>query len=408
MTNKKEKALEVLKKYWGYDSFRDIQEDVVLSVLSGRDTMALARTGLGKTVMFQVPAMLLEGTTIVVSPLKALQKDQVDNCIKIGLPVAFINSDVGIRARRKILKQLEDNELKLLYVAPETFFSDDFEPFRKVLKVPLIAIDESHCASSWSDFRPTYQRIHEMRKMFPSAVMLAVTATADEMIKKDIVKYTGLKPDYKLLTTSFDRVNIFYNVFKATKPVSDHVLEILMKYDKKTQGIIYCGTRDTAEQMSQYLNMIGYPTLCYHAGMKKKEKEKAQEDYSNGVIKIVCATVAFGMGIDIPCVRYVIHVDPPHTFDDYSQQTGRCSRDGERADAYLIYLPETLRKATWLISQTTKNTDRLHIKLMKLKQFHAFCKSNTCLRTQLLGYFNEKYPKSNCGSCNICLSKLTR
>ena len=228
------------------------------------------------------------------------------------------------------------------------------------------------------------------------------------MIKKDIVKYTGLKANYKLLTTSFDRVNIHYNIIKAVKPVSDHVLDILLKYDKKTQGIVYCGTRDSAEQMSQYLNMLGYPSLCYHAGMKKKEKEKAQEDYSNGVVKIVCATVAFGMGIDIPCVRFVIHVDPPHTFDDYSQQTGRCSRDGERADAFLIYVPETLRKATWLISQTTKNPDRLQIKLTKLRKFHAFCKSDRCLRTQLLEYFNEKYPKKNCGSCNICLGKLTR
>ena len=407
MTNK-DKALAVLKQYWGYDSFRDIQEDVILSVLSGRDTLALARTGLGKTVMFQVPAMVLEGTTVVVSPLKALQKDQVDNCTKIGLPVAFINSDVGIRARKKILKQLEDKELKLLYVAPETFFGDDFKPFRDLLDVPLIAIDESHCASSWSDFRPTYQRIHEMRQMFPKATMLAVTATADEMIKKDIVKYTGLKSNYKLLTTSFDRVNIHYNIIKAIKPITDHVLEVLLKYDKNTQGIVYCGTRESAEKMSQFLNMLGYPSLCYHAGMKKKEKEKAQEDYSNGVVKIVCATVAFGMGIDIPCVRFVIHVDPPHTFDDYSQQTGRCSRDGERADAFLIYDPATLRKASWLISQTTKNPDRLQIKLTKLRQFHAFCKSDKCLRTQLLGYFNETYPKKNCDSCSICLGKLTR
>ena len=407
MTNK-DKALAVLKQYWGYDSFRDIQEDVILSVLSGRDTLALARTGLGKTVMFQVPAMVLEGTTVVVSPLKALQKDQVYNCTKIGLPVAFINSDVGIRARKKILKQLEDKELKLLYVAPETFFGDDFKPFRDLLDVPLIAIDESHCASSWSDFRPTYQRIHEMRQMFPKATMLAVTATADEMIKKDIVKYTGLKSNYKLLTTSFDRVNIHYNIIKAIKPITDHVLEVLLKYDKNIQGIVYCGTRESAEKMSQFLNMLGYPSLCYHAGMKKKEKEKAQEDYSNGVVKIVCATVAFGMGIDIPCVRFVIHVDPPHTFDDYSQQTGRCSRDGERADAFLIYDPATLRKASWLISQTTKNPDRLQIKLTKLRQFHAFCKSDKCLRTQLLGYFNETYPKKNCGSCSICLGKLTR
>lgn len=407
MTNK-EKALAVLKQYWGYEGFRDIQEDVILSVLGGRDTLALARTGLGKSVMFQVPALVLEGTTIVVSPLKALQKDQVDACVKLNIPVAFVNSDVGIRARRKILKQLEDKELKLLYVAPETFFGADFEPFIKLLDVPLIAIDESHCASSWSDFRPTYQRIFEMRDIFPKAVMLAVTATADDMIKKDIVKYTGLKSDYKLLTTSFDRTNIFYNIFKATKPVTEHLLEILLKYDKKTQGIVYCGTRESAEQMSQYLNMIGYPSICYHAGMKKKEKEKAQEDFSDATIKIVCATIAFGMGIDIPKVRFVVHVDPPHTFDDYAQQTGRCSRDGERADAFLIYLPETLRKATWLISKTTKNPSRLQIKLTKLRKFHSFCKTNSCIRSQLLEYFNEKYPKSNCQSCNICLGKLTR
>ena len=407
MTNK-QKALDTLKQYWGYDSFREIQEDVIQSVLDGTDVLALARTGLGKTCLFQVPALMLEGTTLVISPLKALQKDQVDACLKLGIPVAFLNSDVGVRARRKILQQLQNNELKLLYVAPETFFSDDFKPYRDLLKVPLIAIDEAHCASSWSDFRPNYQKIHLIREIFPTATLLAVTATADEMIKKDIIKYTVLKPNFKTYQTSFDRPNIHYNIITAYKPTSDYVLEILLKYSKETQGIVYCGTRDSAEQMSKFLTILGYPSICYHAGMKKKDKEKAQEDYSNGTIKIICATVAFGMGIDLPKVRFVIHVDHPHTFDDYSQQVGRCSRDGERADTFLIYVPDSLRKASWLITKTTTNPERLKVKLQKLKQFHNFCKTTNCRRIQLLAYFGEKYPKQKCNSCDVCLGKLTK
>lgn len=408
MTNK-QKALDTLKQYWGYDSFREIQEDVIDTVLSGTDVLALARTGLGKTCLFQVPALILEGTTLVISPLKALQKDQVDACLKLNIPVAFINSDVGIRERRRILKLLTEDKLKILYVAPETFFSEDFKPFLALLKVPLLAIDEAHCASSWSDFRPNYQKIHLIRELhFPKATLLAVTATADAMIKKDIIKYTGLKPDFKTYQTSFDRPNIHYNIIRAYKPTSDYVFEILSKYTKDTQGIVYCGTRDAAEQMSKFLTMLGYPSICYHAGMKKKDKEKAQEDYANGTIKIICATVAFGMGIDLPKVRYVIHVDPPHTFDDYSQQVGRCSRDGERADTFLIYVPDSLRKASWLIRKTTLNPERLKVKLLKLKQFHEFCSTTTCRRIQLLSYFGEKYPKLKCNSCDACLGKLTR
>jgi ATP-dependent DNA helicase RecQ len=396
---------DILKKYWGYDSFRGIQQDVINSTLSRKDTIAFAATGDGKTVMFQVPALLLPGTTLVVSPLKALQKDQVDRCMSLGIPVAALNSDTGVRERKRILKELQDRSLKILYVAPETLFSDGFKPFLELLDVPLIAIDESHVCSSWSDFRPDYRKVHKVREIFPDATMLAVTATADEQIKKDIIKYMGIHNDYNLFVTSFDRPNIHYNVIQATMPTVDHIIRILVKYDKETPGIIYCSSREKTEQLAKFLNMTGYKAISYHAGMKKKEKEKAQEDYLSGEVNIVCATIAFGMGIDKPNIRWVIHADPPNSFDDLAQQWGRASRDGEHADAYLIYNPKTLNSALWLLSKTTSSPERLQIKISKLKEFHAFCRSKTCRRRQVLGYFGEVYDKGNCKSCDICLSK---
>lgn len=400
--------VDILKQYWGYDAFRGIQEQVIDSVLSGKDTVAFAATGDGKTVMFQVPAMLLPGTTLVVSPLKALQKDQVDRCESLGIPVAALNSDVGVRARKKILSQLADKTLKILYVAPETLFSESFKPFQDLLDVRLIAIDESHVCSAWSDFRPEYRRVHEIREVFPDARMLAVTATADEEIKKDIIKYMGIRPNYNLFVTSFDRPNIHYNIIRATLPTSEHIVQILSKYDESTPGIIYCSSREKTEKLAQFLNMIGYSAISYHAGMKKKEKEKAQDDYLKGNVNIVCATIAFGMGIDKANVRWVIHADPPNSFDDLVQQWGRASRDGQHADAYLIYDPKTLNSALWLIGRTTSNPERVHIKVTKLRNFHAFCRSTVCRRKQILSYFGETYGKASCESCDICLGKSSK
>lgn len=394
---------DILKKYWGYDSFRGIQKDVIQSVLSKKDTVAFAATGDGKTVMFQVPALMLPGTTLVISPLKALQKDQVDRCELLGIPVAALNSDVGVRVRKKILKQLSDKTLKILYVAPETLFSASFKPFQDLLDVRLIAIDESHVCSAWSDFRPEYRRVHEIREIFPDARMLAVTATADEAIKNDIIKYMGINPDYNLFVTSFDRPNIHYNIIHATHQTSEHILEILSKYKKEDSGIIYCSSREKTEKLSAFLNMVGYNSIPYHAGMKKSEKEKAQVDYLKGDVNIVVATIAFGMGIDKPNVRWVIHADPPNSFDELVQQWGRASRDGEHADAYLIYIPQTLNSALWLVSKTTPNPERLRIKVEKLRNFHSFCRSRICRRKQILAYFGETYSQANCKSCDVCL-----
>lgn len=397
---------DILKKYWGYDSFRGIQQDVINSCLSNVDTIAFAATGDGKTVMFQVPALLLPGTTLVISPLKALQKDQVDRCKSLGIPVAALNSDTGVRERKSILKQLTDKTLKILYVAPETLFSDGFKPFMKLLDVYLIAIDEAHVCSAWSDFRADYKRVHEIREVFPDARLLAVTATADENIKKDIIKYMGINPDYNLFVTSFDRPNIHYNIIEATKSVSEHIVALLTKYSKDDPGIIYCSSREKTEKLSAFLNMVGYTSLPYHAGMKKSEKDKVQSAYLNGEINIICATIAFGMGIDKSNVRWVIHADPPNSFDDLVQQWGRASRDGKHADAYLIYTPQTLNSAIWLVSKTTVNPERRYIKIEKLKQFHAFCRAKLCRRKQILFYFGEEYSKDNCESCDICLTKL--
>ena len=219
MTNK-QKALNTLKQYWGYDSFREIQEDVIQSVLNGTDVLALARTGLGKTCLFQVPALMLEGTTLVISPLKALQKDQVDALMARGVPAAVINSTTGVRARKKILQQIHNKELKLLYISPETFFSDSFKIFKDLIDVRLICVDECHLASTWSDFRPDYQKIDLIREAYPDAPILAVTATADDLIVKDVLKYCGFSDDYNRFQTSFDRANIHYNVIPSVGSAS--------------------------------------------------------------------------------------------------------------------------------------------------------------------------------------------
>lgn len=399
--------LEVLKQYWNFDSFRAPQGDVISSVLAGSDTIALAATGTGKTVMFQVPALCLDGVTVVISPLKSLQKDQVDNCIKKGIPVALINSDTGKRARKKLIDQLKDKTLKILYVSPETLFGDNFSDILEHLtNVPLLAVDESHCCSSWSDFRPKYQEIHRARtEFFPDATVLAVTATADDAVLEDIVKYLGLSSTHKTFRTSFDRPSIEYSIRKLLPHQSafKEAARIIRDYHKGEPGILFCNSQKKTEELAQTLNMLGFKARHYHAKIKKSEKEAIQDAFISGEVDIVCATIAFGMGIDKPNVRWVIHIDAPNNFDDYSQQVGRASRDGLPSKAYMLYDPASRNVAQWLIRQTTKNPERLQVKIKKLNQFHAFCQDEkVCRRKAMLSYFGETYPKANCNSCDVC------
>lgn len=400
---------DVLKQYWGYDSFRFPQAEVIDSVLSGKDTIALAATSTGKTVMFQIPALLLDGVSIVISPLKSLQKDQVDRCTSLGIPVALINSDTGKRARKKIMDGLTNKTLKILYVSPETLLADSFKEIRDLLtNVPLFAIDEAHCCSSWGDFRPKYRLLMEAREnYFPDAVVLAVTATADDQILSDIKTYIGINTDHNLFKTSFDRPSIEYKIIKThDKSSLKDIVQLLRHKHAGQAGIIYCNTQKKTMELAAALNMLGFNARHFHAKIKKSEKDKIQEDFLSGEVDIICATTAFGMGIDKPDVRWVIHEDPPNSFDDYSQQVGRASRDGLPSIAYMFYKHAAYGSAQWLLRKTTLDPHRLIIKFKKLKEFHDFClEDDKCRRKELLAYFGEKYPKANCGSCDVCKAK---
>ena len=403
------KPLDVLKQYYGYESFRHPQEEVINSILEGNDTLGYFPTSFGKSCCFIIPALCIEGLTLVISPLIALQQDQVADLERLNIPAALLNSEVGIKARRKLLQDLKDDKIKLLYLSPETFFGEAFEPFYEVIKdkVSFLAYDELHMTSQWSDFRPNYTKLQEIRDMF-NCNIVGLTATAEERVKQDIYDHCGLDTSLiKEFQTSFDRPNLKYNIIPATVAISSHIVKILQKFKSTDQGIIYFNTRKGAEEIVKYLNIMGYSALCYHAGMKKKDKLEAQLALKDGKVNIICATSAFGMGIDAD-LKYVICANVPQSFEDFSQFGGRSGRRGDDAHIYLIYDPANLRTASWLIQQTTKNPARLKIKLDKLREFHKFCQSDKCIRKGLLNYFGEQYNKSNCGSCSVCLNKLTK
>ena len=362
------------------------------------------------TACFQVPTMCMEGITIVISPLIALQADQVTNSQAIGIPAACLNSELGIKEKRTLLHLLQNKLVKLLYVAPETFFSEGFVPFYETLKqqkINFIAVDESHSASQYSDFRPAYTRIHEARDMFPGIPLLAVTATADRRIKTDILKYCGFTNKYEEFKVPLDRSNLKYNISFDQLSISTQCLEIIKKFSKDTAGIIYFNTRKSAEEITKFLKMCGYDVTCYHAGLKKTDKNKAQEDFKNGTVKIMCATTAFGMGVDAR-VDYVICAQTSQSMEDLIQAWGRSGRSGKDAHCYLLYNAKDKNTCDFLIRASTKNSERLRIKLNKLHSFHSFCTSNTCIRKGILEYFGEQYNENNCGSCSVCLKKLTK
>ena len=404
------KPLEVLKHYWGFESFRPFQEDIINTVINGNDVFVVAPTSFGKSSVFQVPTMCMEGITIVISPLIALQADQVTNSQAIGIPATCLNSELGIKEKRTLLYLLQNNLVKLLYVAPETFFSEGFTPFYEILrqqKINFIAVDESHSCSQYSDFRPAYTRIHEARDMFPGTPLIAVTATADKRIKADILKHCGFTNKYEEFKVPLDRSNLKYNISFDQLPVSTQCLQIVKKFSKDTAGIVYFNTRKAAEEITKFLKMCGYDATCYHAGLKKTDKNKAQEDFKNGTVKIMCATTAFGMGVDAR-VDYVICAQTSQSMEDLIQAWGRSGRSGKDAHCYLLYNIKDKNTCDFLIRASTKNTERLRIKLNKLYSFHSFCSSNTCIRKGILEYFGEQFDSTNCGGCSVCLKKLTK
>ncbi|MDC0230664.1 RecQ family ATP-dependent DNA helicase, partial [Aureispira] len=387
-----------LKTHFGYNSFRTQQEEIILNILNGNDTVVLMPTGGGKSICFQLPSLMQEGLTLVISPLIALMKDQVQSLNGNGIPAAFLNSSLSKDAILEIEKRLERNELKLLYVSPEKIFSNNFISFLSILNIQLIAIDEAHCVSSWGHhFRPEYQKLKILKKHFPEATMVALTATADKAVRSDIGEMLGMH-NPKTFISSFDRPNLSLAVLPGQKKW-EQIIRIVKKYDKKS-GIIYCSSRKSTETLAAKLKAKGVKASCYHAGLMNRLKEKAQDAFIQGEIDVICATVAFGMGIDKPDIRFVIHHNMPGNLESYYQEIGRAGRDGLPSDTILFYSYRDVQTHLGFASEI-QNKVYKKIKIAKLNRMQEYAEAQICRRKILLSYFSETM-EEDCGNCDVC------
>ncbi len=400
----KEKLHQALQHFFGYDQFRLTQLPVIESVLSGRDTLAIMPTGGGKSICYQLPAMLLPGITIVVSPLIALMKDQVDALTANGIHAAFLNSSQSADEQQRVIKNAQAGNLKLLYIAPERIpaNSDAFISFLKTLNPSLFAIDEAHCISQWGhDFRPEYLKLSILKKQFPGIPVIALTASADKLTQKDIVERLELNKPNEFIS-SFNRPNIHYYI-QPKRDVFGHILEYIKKH-KDDSGIIYALSRASTEGIAGRLHEAGVKAAYYHAGMDTAERSRVQEAFLRDEYRVIVATIAFGMGIDKSNVRFVMHHDVPKNIEGYYQETGRAGRDGLRSDAILFYSAGDIMKLR-KFAQVEGNPQQTAISMKKLELMQEYCEDEGCRRQYLMAYFGEPFP-SYCGSCDYCLSSL--
>lgn len=391
----KEKALKLLKSVFGYDEFRPQQWEIIKSVLEDKDALVLMPTGGGKSLCFQIPALMKDGITLVVSPLIALMKDQVEGLKANGVKAEYFNSSQSEEEQAVVIESLRSGETKLLYVSPEKLVSDAFYPFLQTIKISLVAIDEAHCISSWGhDFRPEYAQLGRLRDRFQGVPFIALTATADKLTKKDIVSQLQLK-EPGVFISSFDRPNLSLTVLPGKKKF-DVILKFLLKR-KGESGIIYCLSRKATESLAAKLKAQGFLAAAYHAGLKNEERQKTQEDFINDEIKIVCATVAFGMGIDKSNVRFVMHHNLPKNIESYYQEIGRAGRDGLPSDTVLFYSYADVIQ----LKQFVEKSGQREFQEAKLKRMQDFTEARICRRKVLLAYFGEVL-EERCGNCDVC------
>lgn len=387
-----------LKTVFGFKEFRPPQQDVIERVIAGEDVFLVMPTGGGKSLCYQVPALHREGVAIVVSPLIALMKDQVDALAANGVRAACFNSSLTSREAAVVSRQLEDNQLDLLYVAPERLMQAEFLERLSTLKLALFAIDEAHCISQWGhDFRPEYTQLGRLRGLFPAVPVVAMTATADAETRRDIIRHLGIE-QATVYVAGFDRPNITYTVIPKQKPFEQ--LKGFLEGRRNEAGIIYALSRKRVEQVTERLQAAGFNAAAYHAGLSDRERKRVQDAFRCDDLRVVVATVAFGMGIDKPNVRFVVHYDLPKSVESYYQETGRAGRDGLPSEALMLFGMADVMTARSLI-ENSDNAERVRIELQKLNAMVAYAEALTCRRRALLAYFGD-LNQDDCGNCDIC------
>ncbi|MBU4217177.1 DNA helicase RecQ [Candidatus Parcubacteria bacterium] len=391
----------LLKKYFGYDEFRPLQAEIINNVLAKKDAFVLMPTGGGKSLCYQLPALKFPGVTLVVSPLIALMKDQVDALQACGVNAEFINSTLLPAQIDQICERTQAGDIKILYVAPERFGAKGFQDFLKTLEISLIAIDEAHCISEWGhDFRPEYRNLSALRKLFPGVPLIALTATATEKVREDIVRQLSLQKA-QLFVSSFNRENLRVSVVEK-KQAFVKLVNLLNKYPKES-AIIYCHSRKETEDIASNLKLNKLSARAYHAGLSASERKLVQELFIKDKVDIIVATIAFGMGIDKPDVRLVVHYTYPKTLEGYYQEIGRAGRDGLASDCVMFYTYADTRKHQFFINQIEDNILRERAE-EKLSEVLSYGELATCRKKYLLKYFGEEMQGDNCGACDVCLT----
>ncbi|TGA97981.1 DNA helicase RecQ [Sporolactobacillus shoreae] len=396
-----DEALKVLKQYFGYDGFRKGQDEIISNLLAGRDTVGIMPTGGGKSICYQIPALLLPGTTLVISPLISLMKDQVDALADVGIAATFINSSLSFNEGRNRLAAAASGKYKLVYIAPERLELPDFLQALQRMDVSLVAVDEAHCISQWGhDFRPSYRKIEAMLAHFPKRpVVAALTATATPRVTADICRLLQI-PQNQVIATGFARDNLFFQVIRGQNP--DAFLTDYLRKNRDQPGIIYAATRKDVDRLCSQLAKAGFSAGKYHAGLSEKERVDNQERFIYDDVSVLVATNAFGMGINKSNVRFVIHYSLPRNIEAYYQEAGRAGRDGEKSDCILLFSPQDIRLQKFFIDQSDMDEALKKEEYHKLDQMIGYCHTESCLQGYILRYFGEEDPEP-CHHCGNCL-----
>lgn len=397
----KNRILQTLSKYWGYTSFRLFQEDAILSILDERDTLTVLPTGGGKSVCFQLPALISDGMAVIISPLISLMKDQVDYLKEMGISAECLNSSVAPKTQFSITERIKSSAVKLLYLSPERLMLEHTIVLLKSVKLSFFVIDEAHCISHWGhNFREEYRQLGLIKKEYKGINVHAFTATATAEVQQDIIAQLNLDSPHIYLG-SVDRPNLNYRVMPRYGNVINQIVDVIKKHPNEP-GIIYCLRRADVDDISKKLNGMGYGNLPYHAGMSDLERKKNQDEFSSERSSLMVATIAFGMGIDRSNIRYIIHAAMPKSIEHYQQETGRAGRDGLGADCYLFYSGGDYRIWEYML----KDSSDRDVMLSKLRAMYSFCVRPECKHKYLVKYFGQSYEKDNCSACDFCMGEV--